>query len=555
MFARHEMTEEQLIDDFDCLGGLERTSTPPTPIRRSLNYEYRYDPDQETKLHAGSSCYFSHDLTRKVTIDSLEPSHGLVELTVGPNFPAPPQRLSLIPDDYISANVIADAVYRYVEAWSQGTILSQAVDDLLHRRKPRIRGHRQGPLVPQGAELLASTIDLVQRMDRTVLCIQGPPGTGKTYTAAHAILAVLRQGKSVGVTANSHKAILNVLRGVHVALQEAGENFRIIKAGNPADEPLIASGEIELFENSGLAVAELNGEPLVLGGTAWLFSRPDIAGRLDYLFVDEAGQFSLANTVGVGLAAENLVLVGDQMQLGQPTLGSHPGRSGESALNYLLDGQATIPPDLGVLLDQTWRLHPGICRFISEAFYDGRLQSHPQTNKQKIKTPGPLITRESGVVFMPVPHYGNVQGSQEEVEAVANLIDELLGSSAWSGQRKSAHPLGWEDILVVAPFNYQVRLLQETLGPDARVGTVDKFQGQEADVVIVSLASSTIEDSPRGAEFLLEPNRLNVAVSRAKSLAIVVGNPGLISGRLTSIRSMELANLFCWLVDYAGKDQ
>lgn len=207
------------------------------------------------------------------------------------------------------------------------------------------------------------------------------------------------------------------------------------------------------------------------------------------------------------------------------------------------------------MLDQTWRLHPGICRFISEAFYDGRLQSHPQTHKQRVKAPGPLITRESGVVFLPVPHSGNVQGSLEEVQVVAELIQELLGSSAWSGKRKSAYPLTLEDILVVAPFNYQVRLLQEELGADARVGTVDKFQGQEADVVIVSLASSKIEDSPRGAEFLLEPNRLNVAVSRAKSLAIIVGNPGLISGRLSSIRSMELANLFCWLVDYAGKDQ
>ena len=288
-----------------------------------------------------------------------------------------------------------------------------------------------------------------------------------------------------------------------------------------------------------------------MGGTAWLFSRPEAQGQFDYLFVDEAGQFSLANAVGVGLSTSNLVLVGDQMQLAQPVLGTHPGESGQSALNYLLDGYQTIPPHMGIFLGQTWRLHPAICGFISDAVYEGRLKSHPRTAAQRIETNGDMISKQAGILFIPTVHDGNSQGSEEEVAIVEQVVNDLVGCQFWDSETSTLRRIDRDDILIVAPFNMQVRMLKKRLGHDIQVGSVDKFQGQEAQVVIVSMCSSTLEDSPRGAEFLFEPNRLNVAISRAKTLAIVVGSPEVVAARCKSIKEMELANLFCWLVDYS----
>jgi uncharacterized protein len=361
----------------------------------------------------------------------------------------------------------------------------------------------------------------------------------------------LQDGKKVGVTANGHKAILNVLRAVHEGMEATGSNFRIVKVGSAEDEPLIADKTIEHVESARDASGALGDGPLVMGGTAWLFSRSALQRKFDYLFIDEAGQSSLANTVAVGLSARNLVLVGDQMQLAQPVQGTHPGESGQSALNYLLAGHATIPPEVGIFLDRTWRLHPDICDFVSAAVYEGRLRSHPQTADQRIKTKGGLVSKEAGIVFIPVEHEGNTQGSEEEADVIEQIVDELVGCPVWDTKLTNPRQLTMADILLVAPFNMQVRLLRKRLGPEAQVGSVDKFQGQEAHVVIVSMCSSTLEDSPRGADFLLEPNRLNVAISRAKSVVIVVASPDLVEGRRRTIREMELANLFCWLVDYS----
>jgi len=551
MFARHEMTEQELIDDLDCLGGLERTATAPRKVLRSIAYEYKYDPDQNTKLHEGSKCYFAHDLQTGTMIERLDMEQGIVEIKLGPRQAEPPERLCLIPNEYVSAAIIANAVFRYVEAWSDGTILSQAIDDLLHHRPPRLKGHRTGSIIPAGLDLLSATVDVVRRMNNTVLCIQGPPGTGKTYTAARAILKLLQDGRKVGVTANSHKAILNVLRAVHEAMEEANSTFRIVKVGSTEDDPLIADGTIENIDSSTGAAAALVQGAVVMGGTAWVFSREDLQGAFDYLFIDEAGQFSLANTVGVALSAKNLVLVGDQMQLAQPVQGTHPGESGQSALNYLLAGHQTIPPEIGIFLDQTWRLHPDICGFVSAAVYEGRLKSHPRTATQRIKPNGGLLSKKAGIEFIAVEHDGNMQGSEEEVDVIEQIVTELTHSSVWDAEASRSRPLTMADILIVAPFNMQVRLLKKRLSAEAKVGSIDKFQGQEAHVVILSMCSSTLEDSPRGADFLLDPNRLNVAISRAKSLAVIVGNPGLIAARCRTIREMELANLFCWLVDYS----
>ncbi len=397
--------------------------------------------------------------------------------------------------------------------------------------------------------------DLVRRMRGTTLCIQGPPGTGKTYTSAHVIVELLADGKRVGVMANSHKAVMNLIRNVaEAADKRAGMKHVLIKVGGEADEPLLASGRVRHLKTASDAAASMNAGDagLLMGGTAWLFSREDLRGSFDYLFVDEAGQVSLASLVATGQAASNLILVGDQMQLGQPTQGSHPGDSGRSGLDYILNGHATIPPHMGVFLGVTWRMHPEICRFISDAVYEGRLHSVDAAAGQAVlcKSSSAKISRKTGVVFVPVDHQDNTQSSDEEVAMIVELVAELLGRCIVD-RDGSKRELLLDDILIVAPYNMQVRRLKSRLGPRAKVGSVDKFQGQEAAIVIISMCASSVDECPRGVDFLLNKNRINVAVSRAKCLAIVVGCPTLMTARCKTVEHMELVNLYCWLATYA----
>jgi hypothetical protein len=550
MFERHGMSADELYDDLDCLGHLTRTGTPPRAIKKSWALEYRFDPEQDTKLHAESKCYIAGDKDMKSEIVSFDEEAGLLELKVGPKGSLP-DRLCLIPNEHVPAGIIKDAIARYAGAWESGSIPSEAVDDLLQRRPPRIAGHRGGPLVRSSEDLVPQACDLADRLDGSTLCIQGPPGTGKTFTAAAIIVELLRKGRRVGVTANSHKVILNLMGRAVKAADDAGVSARFYKAGNDEDDELVARGVIQQV-GSGDVAGALGDGPVLVGGTAWLFSREDLEGEFDYLFIDEAGQVSLANAVAMGLSTRNLVLVGDQMQLGQPSQGSHPGETGLSCLDYLLHGHATVPPEVGIFLGSSYRMHGSVCRFISQAVYEGRLGSAPGTERHRVirDRAAVLVPTESGVVWVPVTHDGCRQASDEECEAIAAIVGELLRRDV-VGRDGAERRMTLADILVVAPFNLQVLRLREVLGPGARVGSVDKFQGQEAPVVIVSLCSSTLDEAPRGAEFLLSPNRLNVAVSRAEALAIVVGSPELTRVRCRSVEEMKLVNLLCHLMQYA----
>jgi uncharacterized protein len=553
MFDRSDMSTQELVDDLDCLGAMKRTSSPPLPDKRSLVYQFSFDPDQDTKLEPGSSAFFAHDLKINTTISSMDRENGLVEIKLGPSRPIPPDHLSLIPNEYVSADAIAKSVYRYVEAWSRGQITSQAVDDLVRRKPPNVKGMNGGRLVDPASDLIPQIIDVVERLDSSMLCIQGPPGCGKTFTSAAVIAALLKDGKRIGVTANGHKTIINLLEGVVEQADSLGlKDANIIKVGGKSDEPAVISGKVNYVARNSGGLQAAGPGPVVIGGTAWMFCREEWEGNLDYLFVDEAGQFSLANAVGVGLSTKNLVLVGDQMQLAQPIQGSHPGECGLSALEYYLNGRATVPDNLGVFLDTTWRMHPDVSGFISEAIYENRVKSHPTASKHRVLLgdKSELIKRETGISYLPVPHDGNSQCSMEEVDTIEQVVEELLASQVQDDDG-SVRLLTLNDILIVAPYNMQVRRLSERLAKGAQIGSVDRFQGLEAHVVIISMSASSLEESPRGAEFLLSPNRINVAVSRAKSLAIVVSSPELLRHRCQTIKQMELVNLFCWLKAYA----
>ena len=267
------------------------------------------------------------------------------------------------------------------------------------------------------------------------------------------------------------------------------------------------------------------------------------------LVVDEAAQVSLANVVAVSPAAPTLILLGDPQQLDQPTQGTHPDGAGVSSLEHVLAGAHTISPDRGLFLEETWRLHPSICSFNSELFYDNKLQAVAGCGGQRIDSKG--VVEGSGLRYLAVPHSGNKSSSPEEAEAIEKLVRTMLaGGTTWTDRNGRQADLTLDDILIITPYNAQVFEIQSRL-PDARVGTVDKFQGQEAPIAIYSMATSTWADAPRGMEFLYSCNRFNVAISRAKCLAILVASPDIFEAECRTPRQMQLANAFCRYLELA----
>jgi uncharacterized protein len=422
---------------------------------------------------------------------------------------------------------------------------------LLRRAAPSILGQATGqPLIAPGEDLLAGTRRVVASLSNSCLFIQGPPGAGKTYTGSHVIVDLLKAGKTVAVTSNSHKAINNLL----AAVEKVAEADRFTFAGVKK-----SSGPESCF-NGKYVVDNLNTQDIVkkiaqfslVAGTAWLFSSPRLEQKFDYLFVDEAGQVSLANLLAMSTCARNIVLLGDQMQLGQPIQGVHPGESGQSTLEYLLQGEATIAPQSGVFLNDTWRMHPDVCQFISDAVYDGRLQAEAKNANQTLvlaADSNPAL-KPTGIKFLAVEHDGCSQRSELEAELIQEIFKNLLGQR-YRDRDGAEHTMGLANILVVAPYNQQVNLLKRMLPEGARVGTVDKFQGQEAEVVLVSMTTSSGEYLPRDIEFLYSKNRLNVAVSRARCLAVVVANPKLLDVDCKTPAQMALVNTLCWIKDYS----
>jgi uncharacterized protein len=281
-----------------------------------------------------------------------------------------------------------------------------------------------------------------------------------------------------------------------------------------------------------------------MAGTAWLFSREELEGALDDLVIDEAGQISLADAVAMGTSARNLILLGDPLQLAQVSQGVHPPGTGASVLEHLLGDAATVPEDRGVFLERSFRMHPAVSAFISEIVYAGRLHSDASAERR-------ATSLGTGIRFLPVEHEGNRSSADEEVVRVAAAIAAMRGGT-FTDADGATRPLRLEDFMVVAPYNVQVLRLRAGLPAGVRVGTVDKFQGQEAPVVFFSMATSSGEDVPRSLAFLFSRNRLNVAISRAQCLAVLVCSPRLLEARCQSLEEMQLVNALCRLVEYAS---
>jgi uncharacterized protein len=360
------------------------------------------------------------------------------------------------------------------------------------------------------------------------------------------IAELFKRGKRIGVTAVSHKVIRNLLNKAVERGIEKSVNV-VIKHKDKSGTNDSKTDAISISNKDETLLALNKG--YVVGGTAWLWADNNFEGILDYLFVDEAGQMSLTNVLTISRATRNIVLLGDPQQLEQPHKGAHPEGAEISALEHILDGHKTMPINKGLFLDTTWRLHPLITQFTSTLFYEGRLSSRKGLESQKLE--GETQFKGSGLYHVPVDHFGNQSQSKVEVFAIKVIVEHLFSKNiSLTNRDGKSTSLKQEDILKIAPYNAQVSALQEALRGFS-IGTVDKFQGQEAPIVIYSMTSSSAEDAPRGMSFLFNPNRTNVATSRAKCVCILVSTPKIFEVECNTIEQMKWANYLCYYKELA----
>ena len=605
LFHRCGFTEEEHVDSRATLGALTHEGDV-AQIKKSVVHRYRF-PEQIHEIKIGDSpknpdTAESDDLQRGFcgTVVDIDETARTIDLKRGRNSPVP-HPPALVPLDIVNNKVLRESLARLAHGIVSTGFAPDGqrrmAFDLLRRVPPRLgppaghpaSGDRPGggeepdprsdepdprqadqppmrrpqaldaeagrangsSLVAVGETPLAAARRIAPRLDGSVLPVQGPPGSGKTYTGARMILDLLAGRKRVGVTANSHKVISNLLGAICDAADDSGPvDVRGIQKANDGDG-CPDERIVQTDANQQVAEALASGEANLAAGTAWLWTRREMAGAVDVLVIDEAGQMSLANTLAVCQAGASLVLLGDPRQLDQPIQGVHPPGADVSALGHLLGESATVDPARGVFLDHTWRMHPDVCTFTSEQFYEGRLLAREDLARQTVVGPGPLAGH--GLRFLPVEHTGNTHASEEEADRVAALIRELLDAgAAWVDRQGARKRLTLGDVLVVAPYNAQVATLRAKLPDGARVGTVDKFQGQEAPIVLFSMATSTAEEAPRGMEFLYSPHRLNVATSRARCVAAIVANPALLTPGCRTPEQMRLANPFCRFLELAS---
>jgi uncharacterized protein len=413
---------------------------------------------------------------------------------------------------------------------------SPAIMDLLMRRPPKLKTLESLP-VPDTSDYLPAVKAAIIDLDSSVLAIQGPPGSGKTYLASRTIVELVKAGKKVGVAANSHSAVENLL----AACIDAGvepENIVKVQREGEEDRPWQAKkspGPVGTFMKNATG-------GYIVGGTNFFFCNKVITEyRLDYLFIDEAAQFSLVDCMAVSAMADNIVLMGDPLQLPQVVLALHPGGVENSALGHYMGDHAILPADMGYFIEVTRRLHPKVNHAVSWLAYEGKLRSHALTKGHEVEG------HKQGLITVPVRHTDNSTSSVEEAAEVLRLVKDLYreGES--------------ESVLVVAAYNAQVNLLRETLDAEGftedkvMVGTVDKFQGREGMAVIYSFAASSSMDAPRGLEFLLDRNRLNVAISRAKATCYLVFSDTLLESQFKSVAELKAVSRLAGLLEMASK--
>lgn len=561
-FRLCELPESDLLDEPRAVAGLRHVGDVEA-VKKSVIQRFSY-PEQEIEIRAGDTLK-RQDGTTFAKAVRLDRQVRTIDMLVGPT-KVSFQPTALFAHRHVGADVIEDALMELgrevADAGGVEQLPPSASRSLLLRLPPALGAGSFSPPAA-GEDVVSYAVSIAAGLDRTTLPIQGPPGSGKTFAGARMIEACVAAGLKVGVMGSSHKAIRNLLEEVN------GPDCRI--GQRCAEDDIDADGSPirRLGNNESASDALTSGDVNVLGGTAWLWSRPEFAGAVDVLFVDEAGQVSLANVLASARAANSVVLLGDPQQLDQPTKGTHPDGVGVSALQHSLGDSETMPPERGLFLSVTWRLAPSICRFTSDMFYGGRLLSKPALARQALVPPAAdrdLFSTArpagSGLFLVQVDHHGNGNASEEEASVVADLVVSLLEpGSMWIDETGESHQVTPADIRVITPFNAQVARIRERLDSrasssrsrlaDVPVGTVDRFQGQEGAVSIYSMATSHPEEAPRGMEFLYSLNRLNVATSRARCAAILVASPRLFEPDCQTPRRMRLASVLVRFAELA----
>ncbi len=548
-FRLLDLSDAELFDDRDALSGLEYEGVVGQ-VKQSLVYRYSFDPGQEHKIINGSPVD-PHTRKPAGVIVAVDSEHGTIDLkrSGGSSTPHPTSLVPAKPVTHAQQQAALIEIGHWVAANGfDATEKFRALCDLLMRRTPRlVSGRTIQSVVSASLSIGDAACELVDDLDDSYLAIQGPPGAGKTYTGAEMVLRLIRSGKRVGVTATSHKVVGNLLCAIAEHAERAGVDVRVMQ--KPKEGESCAHDDFLLAKDNQTIAATMQGHEVdVVGGTAWLFSRAELREAFDVLIVDEAGQMSLADVLAVGTSAKSIVLLGDPQQLAQPSKGVHPDGAEKSSLEHLLGEHQTMPAHLGLLLDTSWRMHPDVCSFVSEAFYDARLKSVSACASQRVVADSPW--GGTGLRYLPVAHMGNRTSSIEEVHAIAAGVAALVGRT-WVDSDGSTRAITLDDILIVAPYNAQVLLLKAVMPDGARIGTVDKFQGQEAAVVFYSMAVSSAEDISRGIDFLFSRNRLNVAVSRARCLAVLVGSQELLTVACRTPQQARLVNTLCSFVEHA----
>jgi len=552
-YDRKKKTSEELEDDPECIGNCELVEEiiSTDSLKDESNYlkrkfKYKFNT-QNFKIKEGDPALdiFTNSNFGKIEkITEIDDDENYLEIsTKEPG--TMPGNLNLGPTPSPSTAAIAEALNKFIQSYlGENIILYKCADDFLKKKLPDITSFEQGQsIVDYEKDITEESIKAIKKLNSSYMLIQGPPGSGKTYTSAKIILSLLMDGKKVGVTSNSHKAINNLLERIEKNAQNENFFFEGIKVASKKDDKFLGKNikSVSTLKN-------LSKNFILYAGTAWLFSKNMFDQQLDYLFIDEAGQVSLANTLAIATSTKNLILVGDQMQLSQPIQGIHVGNSGGSCLDFLLKEHDTIPADQGIFLNKTRRLNSKICSYVSTSFYDSRLKPHPVTQTRSVDLKLKNIGNE-GIFYLPIYHENCMQKSDEEVEIIEDLFEKIKGrDSTDEGKKKK---ITNDDIMIVAPFNMQVNNFKRKFKTDnLRVGTIDKFQGQEAKVVFISMTSSDPENLPRHKEFFFSRNRLNVAISRGQCVAVILFNPNLLLANCNKINEMRLINNFCKLLKY-----
>jgi predicted RecB family nuclease len=567
------LSPADLIDDGEAIAEARWRSVEPreSKLTGADYHTFSFDPAQPLKLRADSGDRGLQleipETGLKLSVESLDAERGRVTLKLpwrkrdqrradGLSDGIPDRLTSLIKVPADISEKLRDSLLEQATAWLAGSQpLPPAMLQLLERQPVAELVALNSAIAAEPSSVASRLASFLANCSACTLALQGPPGTGKSTVTGQVIAQLVADGKRVAISSNSHAAINNLLIKAHTTCQNQCLGEQVVKCSSSKTEEVLDREGIPLMPPAAITDAMA-----VVGGTAWMFCREELAGQFDLLVVDEAGQMSLANLLVMARCAKTILLVGDQQQLSQPSQADHPGESGLSCLEYLMQGAHVVPAERGVFLATSWRMEPSLTAMVSELFYDGRLQANPANAANAISWRQPFISASGqpmasqGLVFEPVLHSGCSVVCEGEIDRIAQIVEALLNGSYCHAEAggESRGVLGPNQILVTAPYNVQVNRLQQRLGGRARVGTVDKFQGQEAPVAIHSLTASDGDAAPRGLGFLLEPNRLNVAISRAQCLSIVVGSPGLTSGIANTVEEAEQINRLCRMTQFCS---